>query len=180
MVERALSGIEVVLRPLTETDHAALIDLFDDWWDERPKPRLERLWFRHWGSTSALAIDARGRPAGLLIGFVSPDHPDEAVVRLLAVPAWARRRGVGRTLVEHFAALATERGVVRIVAPAKPGDPAAIGFLRAIGFVALAPPGSRPSYGVPALLDAGGRGEDLAMFERPARPAQAAEEATSR
>lgn len=179
-MERALSSIEVNLRPLAEADHASLINVFDGWWDERPKPRLERLWFRHWGSTSVLATDLRGRPAGLLVGFVSPDHPDEAVVRLLAVAAWARRRGVGRALVERFAGLATDRGAARIVAAAKPGDPAAIGFLRAIGFVALAPPGSRPIYGVPALLDAGGRGEDLALFERPARAAQAADTASSR
>lgn len=178
-MERPLNAMAFTLRPLTEADHAALIDVFDGWWDERPRPKLERLWFRHWGSTSALAVDARGRPAGLVIGFVSPDHPDEAVVRLLAVPAWARRRGVGTALVEHFAGLAIARGAVRIVAGAKPGDPPAIAFLRAMGFMALVPPGSRPSYGVPALLDAAGRGEDLALFERAARPAQAAEDATS-
>ena len=155
----------LTFRPLTEADHAALIEVFDDWWDERPKPRLERLWFRHWASTSEVA-EARGRPAALLIGFLSPDVPDEAVIRLIAVAAWARRRGIGRALVERFAAMAAERGATRLVANAKPGDPAAIGFLRALDFVAVASTETRPLYGVPALPDAGGRGEDLALFER--------------
>jgi ribosomal protein S18 acetylase RimI-like enzyme len=161
VVERTLT-----FRPVTETDHAALIEVFDDWWDERPKPRLERLWFRHWASTSEVAEAQGGRHAALLIGFVSPDVPDEAVIRLVAVAAWARRRGIGRALVERFAAAAAERGATRLVANAKPGDPAAIGFLRALGFVAVTSPETRPLYGVPALPDAGGRGEDLALFAR--------------
>lgn len=155
----------LTFRPLTEADHSALIEVFDDWWDERPKPRLERLWFRHWASTSEVA-EVGGRRAALLIGFVSPDVPDEAVIRLVAVAAWARRRGIGRALVERFAATAAARGATRLVANAQPGDPAAIGFLRALGFVAVASPETRSLYGVPALPDAGGRGEDLALFQR--------------
>lgn len=166
MVERALSGAGVTIRPLAESDHAGLIAVFDDWWDERPRPRLERLWFRHWGSTSTLAEDDRGRPVGLLIGFVSPDHPDEGVVRLVAVAAWARRRGVGRALMARFSELAAARGAHRLVAHVKPGDPTAIAFLRGLGFAAVATPETRPLYGVPALRDAGGRGEDLALFVR--------------
>ena len=161
MVERALG-----FRPVTEADHAALLDVFDDWWDERPRPRLERLWFRHWASTSEIAELGGGRRAALLIGFVSPDVPSEAVVRLVAVAAWARRRGIGRALVERFAAAAAQRGATRVVAWTNPGDPAAIGFLRAIGFVPDAPSGARPMYGVPAVADAGGKGEDLAPFVR--------------
>jgi ribosomal protein S18 acetylase RimI-like enzyme len=161
VVERALT-----FRRVTEADHAALIEVFDDWWDERPKPKLERLWFRHWASTSEIAAASEGRRAALLIGFVSPDVPAEAVIRLVAVAPWARRRGIGRALVERFAATAAERGASRLVANAKPGDPAAIGFLRALRFIAVTSPETRLLYGVPALPDAGGRGEDLALFER--------------
>jgi hypothetical protein len=53
------------------------------------------------------------------------------------------------------------------VAWVKPGDPAAIGFLRAVGFAPAPTAETRPQYGVPAILDAAGKGEDLAPFERP-------------
>lgn len=161
-MERALS-----FRPVTEADHAALLPILDDWWDERPKPKLERLWFRHWASTSLVAETGDGRLAAVLIGFVSPDHPDEAVVRLLAVAPWSRRHGIGRSLVEQFATIASARGARRLVAWVKPGDPAALGFLRKLGFAQAQMAGTRPQYGVAAVLDAGGRGEDLAPFERP-------------
>ena len=162
------------LRRVTEDDHAAIIPVLQDWWDEPPYPKLERLWFRHWASTSALAEDAAGRRAGLLVGFVSPDIPSEAVIRLLAVGDWARRRGIGRALVEHFASVARARGAERIVLGIAPGDPRRLAFLRALGFVTLALPGARSLYGVPAVPDAGGRGEDLAFFERPIRQAPGA------
>lgn len=163
-MERTLAA--VAFRAVAEADHAPLIEVFDDWWDERPRPRLERLWFRHWASTSEIAEMGAGRRAALLIGFVSPDVPSEAVIRLVAVAAWARRRGIGRALVERFAATAAERGATRIVAWVNPGDPAATAFLRALGFASDTVPGSRLMYGVPAVPDAGGRGEDLAPFVR--------------
>ena len=175
MVERALTARRdlgpIRLRTVSEDDQAAIIPVFQDWWDEPPYPKLERLWFRHWASTSAVAEDTAGRRAGLLIGFVSPDIPSEAVIRLLAVAGWARRRGIGRSLVERFALVAAERGADRIVVGVAPGDPGPLAFLRALGFVAVALPGTRSLYGVPAVADAGGRGEDLAFFERPMRQA---------
>ena len=50
----------------------------------------------------------RGRPIGFAIGYRSPDHPDEAVLHLVAVHPSHRRRGIGRALVDSF--LADVRG----------------------------------------------------------------------
>jgi ribosomal protein S18 acetylase RimI-like enzyme len=53
-----------------------------------------------------------GRPVGFVSG-VEITHPDKATEMFLyelGVDASARRRGVGRTLVEALAALATDRG----------------------------------------------------------------------
>jgi ribosomal protein S18 acetylase RimI-like enzyme len=59
-----------------------------------------------------VAYDDTGRPLGFVTG-VETTHPDkgtELFLYELGVDPPARRRGVGRTLVEALAALARERG----------------------------------------------------------------------
>ncbi len=62
---------------------------------------------------------------------------DEAHVRLLAVAPVARRLGVGRTLMEHCAAVARDRGKARLTLNTSQGNIPAQRFYEAIGFVRL-------------------------------------------
>ncbi len=175
MVERALSSDRldgpdgVVLRRPTESDHRRLARLVDQWWGERGRGRLPRLWFRDFASTSWLAESADGRPVGVLAGYRSQDRPEEAAVHLVAVaPGW-RRRGLGRRLVETFIDQVAAVGVERVTAVAWPGNPGAMAFLRAVDFSPV-DHGSRGQrlYGTPAIADYDGEGEDRAVFVREA------------
>ena len=44
---------------------------------------LPRLWFQHFTGTSWIAEDDEGRIVGFLVGFVSPDRPDEAYIHMV-------------------------------------------------------------------------------------------------
>ena len=71
MVERPLTGpAGVTFRDATEADHARFVHLVREWWDERP-PRLERLWFRHFASSTVVGESAEGRPVALAVAFPS-------------------------------------------------------------------------------------------------------------
>lgn len=137
----------------TEADHRAVVEVVDDWWGRRIHPLLPRLWFQHFTSTSLLARADREALHGFIVGFVSQDRPDEAYLHLVGVLPGRRRRGVGRALVERFAADLRGRGVARIGTVSWPGDPAALAFLHAVGFEVDAGPGTRPLYGTPAYTD---------------------------
>ena len=100
------------------------------------------------------------------MGFVSPDHPADLVVVSNAVSPSARRRGVGRRLHEKAADDARERGAVRLLEPAWPGDPSGIAFLRALDFVPQDLPGTTRLYGVPAYPDQEWGRVDRAIFVR--------------
>lgn len=155
------------LRRPIEADHAAIVALADEWWAGRRVARLlPRLWFRHFASTSWIAETGDGRLAGFLVGFVSPDHPDEACVHLAATNPNLRRRGIGRALFAAFAEDVARRGVARIGAAVRPEDRVAVLFLRAIGFDALEGPDGARIFGVPAVADYDGPGEDRAVFVR--------------
>jgi GNAT superfamily N-acetyltransferase len=157
------------VRHPVESDLADLDARLRDWREERGGRRSPgRLWFRHLGGTSWLAEAARDRrPLGLLLGLRSVDRPAEAVIHLVAVDPEFRRRGIGRDLVERFAAAHAADGATLVVAACRPDDRIALAFFAALGFEPDAGPGSTRLYGVPAYEDWEGAGEDRSLLVRP-------------
>ncbi len=155
------------LRHADDLDQPAIAAVIDEWFGGRHVAHLAgRSWFRHAGSTSWLAADRDGRALGILLGYPSQDHPEEGVVHLVAVDPNARRRGIGRSLVEAFATDVERRGVRELVALAWPGEPPATAFFRALGFSADDGPGTVNRFGVPAYPDHEAPGDDRIRFHR--------------
>jgi len=158
---------EISLRRPVEDDHRRLVGQIDDWWGgQKVQPRFPRLWFRHFSGTSWIAEDADGRLVGFLVGFISPDHSDEAVVQLAATSPNHRRKGLGRLLYERFLEDVEGRGVHRVTVITWPGNPVAVAFHRAMGFVASDAAGSQNLYGTPAFADYDAEGADRVVFSR--------------
>jgi ribosomal protein S18 acetylase RimI-like enzyme len=159
--------IHLLVRRPTPADYPAVIRVADDWWGSRQVPGvLSRLWFEHFAGTSSIAHTVEGELAGFLVAFVSPDHPADVVVVLGGTNPNLRRRGVGRRLHSQLASDAQERGARRILEAVFPGDPGAVAFLRAIGFVPLEMPGTQRLYGIPALANHEWGREDRSLFVR--------------
>jgi ribosomal protein S18 acetylase RimI-like enzyme len=162
----AFPGGTTARRP-TEADQPRIAGLVDQWFGgRRVWPLVTQGWFRHFASTSLLLEGPDGTLRAFLIGYVSPDRPAEAVIHLLAVDPNRRRLGIGRALVEAFAADVAVRGAATVRAVAWPDDPMAVSFFRAAGFRADDGPGSQNLYGVPAFPDFEFPGEDRAVFVR--------------
>ncbi|HWP63771.1 MAG TPA: GNAT family N-acetyltransferase [Candidatus Binatia bacterium] len=167
MTARVRPPVDLRFRRPSDDDHRRLVDLVDDWFGgRRVRDQFGRFWFRHFSRTSWLAETADGEVAGVLIGFLAPDDPRTAVIQWLAVNPNLRRRGVGRELVERFAAEARSAGADELVIVVRPDEPIAVRFLRALGFEPDAGPGTQPLYGVPAYPDYEHEGEDRAIFRR--------------
>jgi ribosomal protein S18 acetylase RimI-like enzyme len=157
----------VGLRHPTEDDQPRIVGLVDEWFSgQRVRHLVSRSWFRHFGSTSWLAVDAAGQPVGFVLGYRSPDRPAEAVLHLVGVDPNHRRRGIGRTLVEAFVADAGRVGAGTVTAVAWPGEPPAIAFFRSVGFRPEGGAGSQNLFGTTAFPDYDGAGEDRIVFRR--------------
>jgi ribosomal protein S18 acetylase RimI-like enzyme len=163
MTRTTVAGVG--LRHPTEDDQPRIVALVDEWFSgRRIRHLVGRSWFRHFGSTSWLSIDDAGQPLGFLLGYRSPDRPDEAVVHLVGVHPNHRRRGIGRTLVATFTADMQAAGARTLTALAWPGEPPSTAFFRAVGFQPDAGPGSKNLFGTTAFADYDGAGEDRIVF----------------
>jgi len=158
---------DLTFRRPTEADHLPVVRVLDDWWDARVHHLLPRFWFQHFTGTSWIAETADAHLAGFLVGFVSPDHPQEASVHLVGTSPNLRRRGIGRALYERFAADAAARAAREVRTAVWPGNRTAIAFHRALGFAVDDGPGTRLLYGTPAYTDYDQDGDDKAVFVRP-------------
>jgi GNAT superfamily N-acetyltransferase len=158
---------DVRFRRPTEADHPALVSVVDEWCGGRKmQPFFQRLWFQHFSGTSWLAELPDGRPAGFLVGFVSPDDPGVGYVKLVATNPNLRHRGLGRALYERFIEDVAGRSVMEVRAITWPGNRVSVGFHLAMGFVPIEGPGTQNLYGTPAFPDYDAPGEDRAVFVR--------------
>jgi ribosomal protein S18 acetylase RimI-like enzyme len=156
---------EIRFRRPTEGDHARIVGLVDDWWGGRKVHQLlPRLWFQHFTATSWLAEDVDGRPVGFLVGFISPDHPNDAYVHMIGTGPNHRRSGLGRRLYERFFEDVRARGARRVMAVTWPGNRASVAFHRTMGFKPSAGAGSQNLYGTPAYPDYDAEGDDRVVF----------------
>lgn len=159
-----MSG-EIRYRRPVEADHPGLVRQMNEWWGgTRLQQLFPRLWLQHFAGTSWLAEDGDGRPVGFLVGFVSPDRPDEAYVHLIGTSPNHRRAGIGRELYRHFCDDATAHGARRVTAITWPGDRVSLLFHRALGFEASEAPGTKNLYGSSAFPDYDADGEDRVVF----------------
>ncbi len=155
------------LRRPVEADHGPIVALVDEWWGgRRLHDLLPRLWFQHFVGTSWVAETADRRMAGFLVGFISPDHPDQAYIHMVAANPNLRRQHVGRTLYEAFFADVAKRGVRRVGAITWPGNRQSVAFHTAMGFRIVDGPGTQPIYGVVAYPDYDAPDEDRTVFVR--------------
>jgi ribosomal protein S18 acetylase RimI-like enzyme len=151
----------------TASDHRLLVGVVDEWWGGRRLHQLlPRLWLEHFTGTSWVAEDEEARIIGFLVGFVSPDHPDEAYVHMVATSPNHRRSGLGRALYERFFEDVRARGVRRVTAVTWPGNRVSVGFHRALGFGIDDGPGTQRLYGTPAYPDHDAEGEERVVFSR--------------
>ena len=151
----------------TDADHVRLVGVVDDWWGGRKIHHLlSRLWLQHFTSTSWIAEDEGGTPVGFLVGFISPDHPDQAYIHMVATSPNVRKQGLGRGLYERFFEDVRARGAHRVTAITWPANRVSVGFHRAMGFVPEDGPGTQRLYGTPAYPDYDGEGDDRTVFSR--------------
>lgn len=153
----------LAFRRPTETDHARVLAVMEEWWGglggpdgaRRRASLLPRLFFQHFTTTSTIVERSDGRLAAFLVGFLSPAQPGTAYVHFVGVDPTLRRAGLGAALYRRFLDDVAHAGIRTVRAITGPQNTASIAFHTAVGFE-VGP--VRPDYDGP--------GDDRVCFTR--------------
>ena len=134
-----------------------------EWWGGRDlRGLLPKVFFEHFRGTSLVA-EHEDDLIGFLVGFLCPDHADEAYVHFCGVhPAW-RRAGLGRDLYRRFCARARSQGCTLVRAVTAPVNAQSIAFHTRLGFTVL--PGDAEVDRLAVTREPGPYGDYLVHFE---------------
>ncbi|TQL78800.1 ribosomal protein S18 acetylase RimI-like enzyme [Stackebrandtia endophytica] len=144
------------IRAARPDDFDPIISVADDWWGRAVSSALQRLFLDQFHQTSLVAETPTLRPAGFLIGFLSPSDPACAYIHFSGVHPDMRRTGLARELYDRFLTSAVEAGCTKAKAVTSPVNARSIAFHRAIGFTASEP-----------VADYDGPGLDRVVFHKP-------------
>ncbi|HZY57870.1 MAG TPA: GNAT family N-acetyltransferase [Rubrobacteraceae bacterium] len=132
--EQATSGFPAVVREATAEDAGALyalaLELADALGDQKPRPEATR--------ARVLVAENEDDVVGAASLWIKPDlaHGDTVVeVPMLVVSESARRRGIGKLLVEKIQSVAATENAALIELVAARGNDTARAFYRYLGFI---------------------------------------------
>jgi GNAT superfamily N-acetyltransferase len=159
----AVSCTSLIFRRPIPDDYGRVIAVLPSWWDGRDlRALLPKIFFEHFRGSSLL-VEHEDRLVGFLIGFLCPDHADEAYIHFVGVdPAW-RRSGLAADLYRRFFTLARANGRSVVRAVTAPVNSGSIAFHTALGFSML--PGDDEIDSVPVTTDHGPHGDHLVRFQ---------------
>ena len=158
-----MSCTSLIFRRPIPDDWERVVAVMPAWWDGRDLRALfPRIFFEHFRSSSLL-VEHEDQLVGFLVGFLCPDHDDEAYIHFVGVdPAW-RRAGLGADLYRRFFTMARANGRRVVRAVTAPVNTGSIAFHTALGFSLL--PGDDEVGGVPVSSDRGPHGDHLVHFQ---------------
>ena len=144
-------------------DWDRVMAVMPEWWGGRDlRGMLPHVFFEHFRSTSLIA-EHEDRLLGFLVGFMCPDHGDEAYIHFVGTdPSW-RRAGLGSDLYRRFFTLARADGRSVVRAVTAPVNAGSIAFHQALGFAIL--PGDQEIDGIPVSVDRGPQGDHVVRFQ---------------
>ena len=155
------------IRRPRESDHPAIVEAIPRWWDfpnaASIATMLPRLFLQHFTQTSWVVEAESGELGAFLIGFRSPDKPEQAYIHFVGVDPELRGAGIARMLYERFFEQAKASGCTEVRAITGPSNRQSQEFHAAMGFEAR---GDEGVNGVMAYRDYDGPGEDRVVFVR--------------
>ena len=155
---------DITIRKAKPSDHASVINALQSWWGGRDlTAMLPKLFLNHFIDTS-FVIEKKGQMIGFLIGFMSPALQNEAYVHFMGIHPDFRKKGLGKTVYEHFFEICHQHNRTVIRACTSPVNRGSVAFHQKIGF--RVEPGDDEIDGIPVARDYNRPGDHKVMFTK--------------
>lgn len=153
-----------IIRQIGIGDYAPIIQVINEWWDNRPMvSMLPKLFFIHFQKSSFIVEDS-GKRIGFLIGFRSQTYPHQAYIHFVGVDPHYRTRGIRRLLYLRFFALMREWGCTEVHSVTSPKNNNSIVFHQKLSFTIE--PGDAQSNGIAVTTNYDGQGGTCVLFKK--------------
>jgi len=153
------------MRNTEEEDFVEIADLAENCEPmETERNSIYHIFTKFFKSTSFVVELESGEITGFLLGFISPENPEEAYIHLLCVDPKIRRKNIGKMLVEKFIEVAALKGCKKVYLITKPINWNSISFYRKLGFMECKIGDIINIMGVPAIRNYDGMGEHMVVF----------------
>lgn len=154
---------DITIRTARPSDHSAIIDVMEDWWNGRDlRGSVPRLFLDHFHDTSVVA-ERPDQLIGFLIGFLSPAKPNEGYIHFAGVHPDYRKKGIAKELYHRFFRICTESGRTIVRSCTSPINKRSIIFHTKMGFKILK--GNAEIDGIPVTLDYNRPNDPKVLFE---------------
>ena len=155
---------DITIRKAKPSDHASVITALQDWWGGRDlTAMLPKLFLNHFNNTS-FVIEKKEQMIGFLIGFMSPALQNEAYVHFMGIHPDFRKKGLGKTVYEHFFEICHQHNRTVIRACTSPVNRGSVAFHQKIGF--RVEPGDDEIDGIPVARDYNRAGDHKVIFTK--------------
>jgi GNAT superfamily N-acetyltransferase len=146
----------------TKADFDQIItDFIDFWGDERTRSLHNPVYLYEFGNTAYVAKED-DKVIGYLFGLFSQTAP-VAYVKFIGVRQSYQKKGIGRSLYEHFIEFAKSKGCTEVKAITSPTNKVSVAFHRGIGMELL---GEQDEAGIPVVKNYSGPGIDRVVFRK--------------
>jgi GNAT superfamily N-acetyltransferase len=154
----------ISIRKAKPSDHASVITALQNWWGGRDlTAMLPKLFLNHFNDTS-FVIEKKGQMIGFLIGFMSPALQNEAYVHFMGIHPDFRKKGLGKTVYEHFFEICRKQNRTVVRACTSPVNKGSVAFHQKIGF--RVEPGDNEIGGIPVTRHYNRPGDHKVMFTK--------------
>jgi ribosomal protein S18 acetylase RimI-like enzyme len=154
------------IRNVVEEDFVAISHIAEDCSPmTTERNSIYHIFTKFFKSTSLVLEDTDDKSIkGFLLGFISPDDPQNAYIHLLCLDKSLRGSGIGFSIVDHFISLVYAMGSKKISLICKPHNEIAIKFYKKMGFISESTDKTVQLDGLNVYEDYDGPGEDKIVF----------------
>lgn len=156
---------DLKIRNTLEEDFVEIADLAENCSPmETERNSIYHIFTKFFKSTSFVAELPSEEIGGFLLGFISPENPEEAYIHLLCVDPKMRGKHIGKKLVEKFIDEVALKGCKKICLSTKPINWNSISFYKKMGFLEDQNQETINILGVNAVKNYNGMGQHMVVF----------------
>ena len=155
----------LIIRNTLEEDFIKIAEVAEECHPmETERNSIYHIFTRYFKGTCFVAELSSKTIGGFILGFISPENPEESYIHLLCVDPKMRGRNIGQKLVNTFMESVASKGCKKVNLITKPINWNSISFYKKLGFLEEKNGETMNVLGTTVIKNYNGNGEHMVVF----------------